>query len=85
MNNIEELQKAIRQLSSVDREIIADWLRDFMFAAFHAHLRGGPCSSFMNNFKLQLDVNESKFFYYPDVMVACGPQADDRQRCKSSD
>ena len=49
-----------------------------VFAAFHAHLRGGPCSSFMNNFKLHLDVNESKFFYYPDVMVACGPQADDR-------
>ena len=34
-----------------------------MFAAFHAHLRGSPGSSFMNNFKLHLDVNESKFFY----------------------
>jgi Uma2 family endonuclease len=49
-----------------------------VFAAFHAHLRGSPCSSFINDFKLHLDVNESKFFYYPDVMVACGPQADDR-------
>ena len=141
MNNIEKLQEAIRQLSTVDREIVADWLRDFIieedyrvaepaaahgarvkrdllsieeylkfeegtpirheyvageifamsggsrkhaliagnvFAAFHAHLRGSPCSSFINDFKLHLDVNESKFFYYPDVMVACGPQADDR-------
>jgi Uma2 family endonuclease len=49
-----------------------------VFAAFHAHLRGGPCKSFMNNFKLHLEVNESKFFYYPDVMVACGPSADIR-------
>ena len=50
-----------------------------VFAAFHAHLRGSPCSSFINDFKLHLDVNESKFFfYYPDVMVACEPQADDR-------
>ncbi len=49
-----------------------------MFAAFHGHLRGRPCSSFINNFKLHLEVNESKFFYYPDVMVACGPQADIR-------
>jgi len=141
VNNIEDLQEAIRQLSSVDREIVADWLRDFMmeedhrvaepaaaygarvkrdllsieeylkfeegtpirheyvageifamsggsrkhaliagnvFAAFHAHLRGSSCSSFINDFKLHLDVNDSKFFYYPDVMVACRPQADDR-------
>jgi Uma2 family endonuclease len=141
VNTIEELQEAIRQLSSGGREIIADWLRDFVaeegnrvaepaaaygarvkrdlmsieeyltfeegtpvrheyvageifamsggsieheliagnvFAAFHSHLRGGPCKSFMNNFKLHLEVNESKFFYYPDVMVACGPIADIR-------
>ena len=49
-----------------------------VFAAFHAHLRGGPCKSFINNFKLHLEVNESKFFYYPDVMVACGPNTDIR-------
>jgi Uma2 family endonuclease len=141
VNNIEELQEEIRQLSSVGREIIADWLRDFMmeedyrvaepaaaygarvkrdlmsieeylkfeegtpirheyvageifamsggslehgliggnvFAAFHAHLRGSPCNSFIGNFKLHLEVNESKLFYYPDVMVACEPQADSR-------
>ena len=49
-----------------------------VFAAIHAHLRGGPCSSFINNVKLHLEVNESNFFYYPDVMVVCGPQADSR-------
>jgi hypothetical protein len=30
VNNIEDLQNAIRQLSGAGREIIADWLRDFM-------------------------------------------------------
>jgi Uma2 family endonuclease len=141
VSTIEEIQEAIGQLTSRGREIIADWLRDFMveedhrvaepaaaygtrdkrdlmsieeylkfeegspirheyvageifamsgasleheliggnvFAAFHAHLRGGPCRSFINNFKLHLEVNESKLFYYPDVMVACGPIADFR-------
>jgi len=141
VNTVAELQEAIRQLSTGDREFIADWLRDFIaeegnrvaepapaygarvkrdlmsieeyleseegtpvrheyvaggifamsggsieheliagnvFAAFHSHLRGGPCKSFMNNFKLHLEVNESKFFYYPDVMVACGPIPDIR-------
>lgn len=141
MNTIEEIREAIRQLSSGGREILGDWLRDFLveedgcvaepaaaygarikrdlmsideyltfeegtpirheyvageifamsggsleheliagnvFAAFHAHLRGGPCKSFIGNFKLHLEVNESHFFYYPDVMVACGPNADIR-------
>ena len=141
MRTIEQLQEAIRQLSSGEREFIADWLRDFIveetyhvadpaaaygglvardlmsmedylqfeegtpirheyvageifamsggnlehelingnvFAAFHAHLRGGPCKSFVNNFKLHLQVNDSQFFYYPDVMVACGPNTDIR-------
>jgi Uma2 family endonuclease len=141
VKNIEELQEAIRQLSSVGRETFADWLRDLiidedyrvaepaaaygarverdlmsieeylkfeegtpirhefvageifamsggsleheliagnLFAAFHAHLRGSPCNSFMRNFKLHLEVNASKFFCYPDVMVACGPRADIR-------
>jgi len=141
VNTIEQIQESIRQLSNSGREIIADWLRDFLveedyrvaepaaaygapvkhnlmsieeylefeegspirheyvageifamsggsieheliggnlFAAFHAHLRGSPCKSFQNNFKLHLQANESRFFYYPDVMVACGPIADIR-------
>jgi len=141
VNTVEEIQEAIRQLSRGGREVIADWLRDFiveedyrvaepaaaydarvnpglmsieeylefeegspirheyvagqffamsggslehelingnLFAAIHAHLRGGPCRSFINNFKLHLEVDESKFFYYPDVMVACGPNANIR-------
>jgi len=141
VNTVEEIQNAIGQLSADSREIVADWLRDFLlqedyrvsepavaygarvsrglmsveeylefeestpirheyvageifamsgasleheliagniFAAFHAHLRGGPCKSFISNFKLHLELNESKFFYYPDVMVACGPNTDIR-------
>lgn len=60
--------------ASIEHELIGG----NVFAAFHAHLRGSPCKSFINNFKLHLQVNESKFFYYPDVMVACGPIADNR-------
>jgi Uma2 family endonuclease len=141
VNTVSDIQESIRQLSSVGREIIADWLRDFIleddsrvaepaaaygaplkrellsiedyltfeestplrheyvsgeifamsgpsreheliagnvFAAVHAHLRGSPCKSFIGNFKLNLKVNESQFFYYPDVMVACGPNVDSR-------
>jgi Uma2 family endonuclease len=42
---------------SLEHELISGNL----FAAFHTHLRGSPCKSFINNFKLHLEVNESKF------------------------
>lgn len=141
MRTVEEIRETIRRLSSAEREIIADWLRELLlqespqvaepaaayrgqlerrglsseeylqfeagtpirheyvagevfamsgaslehelicgnlFAAFHGHLRGGPCKPFSGNFKLHLSVNDSQFFYHPDVMVACGPDADSR-------
>jgi Uma2 family endonuclease len=141
VNSVEEIRDAIRRLPSDGREIIADWLRDFLldedywvaepvaaygaqaarglmsaedyltfeenthirheyvageifamsdpsvkheliagnlFAAIHAHLRGGPCRPFSGKSKVHLEVNESKFFYYPDVMVVCGLNTDAR-------
>jgi Uma2 family endonuclease len=49
------------------------------FAAFHAHLRGGPGKAFMSDFKVRLEINREDIFYYPDVMVACG--RDGVERC----
>jgi Uma2 family endonuclease len=40
-------------------------------AAFHAHLRGGPCRAYIADFKVRLEINREDIFYYPDVMVAC--------------
>lgn len=42
-----------------------------LFAAFHGHLRSGPCRTYMADFKLRLQIGRSDLFYYPDVMVAC--------------
>lgn len=36
------------------------------------HLRGGPCKTYMADFKVRLRINDEDVFYYPDVMVACG-------------
>ncbi len=49
-----------------------------LFAALHAHLKGGPCQVFKDGMKLRLEVNKSDVFYYPDVMVACDPKDDHR-------
>jgi Uma2 family endonuclease len=45
-----------------------------VFAAIHHHLRGGPCQSFVGNFKLRLEISRADILYYPDVMVACSPE-----------
>ncbi len=42
-----------------------------VFAAVHAHLRGGPCKAYMADFKVRLEIHREDIFYYPDVMVAC--------------
>ena len=55
--------------ASVRHNVIAGNL----LAAFHSHLRGGPCQAYMSDVKVRLAVNREDIFYYPDVMVACGP------------
>lgn len=42
-----------------------------LFAALHNHLRGGPCRTYIADFKLRLQTSSDDVFYYPDVMVAC--------------
>lgn len=42
-----------------------------LFAALHAHLRGGPCRTYISDFKLRLQFEQEDLFYYPDVMIAC--------------
>ena len=39
--------------------------------AFFNHLRGGPCKTYMADFKVRLELNREDILYYPDVMVAC--------------
>jgi len=48
-----------------------------IFAALHGHLRGKKCRAFMNDMKVKIWINHD-LFYYPDVMVVCDPDDDDR-------
>ena len=43
-----------------------------MYREFANHLRGGPCRTFISDFKVRLKSNLDEIFYYPDLMVACG-------------
>jgi Uma2 family endonuclease len=45
-----------------------------------SHLRGGSCSVFMADMKVRIELaNQNKnIFYYPDVIVSCDPEDQDR-------
>jgi Uma2 family endonuclease len=45
-----------------------------IYAALLAAARGGPCRVYIENARVSI---EDEVFYYPDVMVVCGPESDD--------
>ena len=55
---------------SVDHNTIAG---NIVFK-LRSHLKGGPCRTFMENVKVKLDIRAKDLFYYPAVMLACGPK-----------
>ena len=40
-----------------------------LFAALHAHLRGGPCRAYIADMKVRLEIANDDIFYYPDIVV----------------
>jgi len=48
-----------------------------IFASLRQHLRGKGCKVFINDMKVKL-WSQLHLFYYPDVMVACDPEDNDR-------
>src|SRR4051794_40148107 len=51
-----------------------------IFGELWNHLRGGPCEVFQNDMKVKVSP-ESTLFYYPDAVVACGPNEIARYFC----
>jgi Uma2 family endonuclease len=49
-----------------------------VFNAFSNHLRGGPCKTFMSDVKVRLRNNTTEAFFYPDVMVACEREPEEK-------
>src|SRR5258708_7364388 len=42
-----------------------------MYTACRAHLRGGPCTAYVSDLKVRLNLMGDDVFYYPDVVVGC--------------
>jgi Uma2 family endonuclease len=50
------------------------------FAALHAHLRGTPCRPYIHSTRVQIRARGEDYFYYPDILVACGQTRDKKGR-----
>ncbi len=46
-------------------------------SSLKAHLRGGPCRTYIEAVKVQIADDLGEGYYYPDVFVACEPGDDD--------
>jgi Uma2 family endonuclease len=51
-----------------------------VFAALHGHLRGTPCRPYIHSTRVQIRARGEDYFYYPDLLVACGQARDKKGR-----
>jgi Uma2 family endonuclease len=51
-----------------------------VFAALHVHLRGTPCRPYIVSTRVHIRARDDDFFYYPDLLVACGQTRDKKGR-----
>ncbi|MBD2387521.1 Uma2 family endonuclease [Cylindrospermum sp. FACHB-282] len=61
---------------SKEHNIIADNI----YSRLRSHLRGSSCNTFMSEMKVKIKsaIENKPTFYYPDVIVSCDPQDQDR-------
>ena len=45
-----------------------------LVSKLEAHLGSGPCTPFIGDMKVRLQVRQGEVFYYPDVVVTCDPK-----------
>jgi Uma2 family endonuclease len=60
--------------SSAEHNVIAGNIA----AMFHAALRGKPCRAYVIDMKVKIETAGRAIFYYPDVMISCGPLGEPR-------
>lgn len=51
-----------------------------VFASLHAHLRGAPCRPYIQSTRVHIRARGEDYFYYPDLLVACGQARDKKGR-----
>ena len=42
-----------------------------LYLALRHHLKGRPCRVFVNDIRVNFDIRNDEYFYYPDIVVTC--------------
>jgi Uma2 family endonuclease len=42
--------------------------------ALRQHLQGGPCKLYLSDIRVNFDLRNDEYYYYPDVVVTCDPR-----------
>jgi len=42
-----------------------------LYLILRQHLKGKPCRVFINNVRVNFDIRNDEYFYYPDIVVTC--------------
>lgn len=49
-----------------------------IIALLRPHLRGSSCRAFVSDMKVKVKTQKTDIFYYPDIVVACDPEDNER-------
>ncbi|MGB3637010.1 MAG: Uma2 family endonuclease [Rivularia sp. (in: cyanobacteria)] len=49
-----------------------------IYTLLRSHLRGTPCRTFASDMKVKVKVQKADIFYYPDVLVTCDPNDNEK-------
>lgn len=49
-----------------------------IIALLRPHLRGSSCRAFVSDMKVKIEIEKADIFYYPDIIVTCDPQDNER-------
>jgi len=48
-----------------------------LYIAIRQHLRGGRCKLYMSDIRVNLNLRDDPYYYYPDLVVTCDPRDTD--------
>ena len=82
--NLEQTSEILHEY--VDGEVFAmagaseqhNFITGNIYTSFRSHLRGTPCRTFASDMKVKVKVQKADIFYYPDIIVTCDPNDNER-------
>ena len=47
--------------------------------ALRQHFKGGPCKVYMSDIRVNFDLRDDEYYYYPDIVVTCDKRDNDKR------